>query len=42
VWDHPRLRKMFDTTLARHQLWSMMDARLAQTATASRARAASG
>jgi GT2 family glycosyltransferase len=25
-WDHPRLRKLFDTTLANHQLWSMLDA----------------
>lgn len=30
-WDHPRLRKLFDDTLVRHQLWSMQDA-LAQDA----------
>lgn len=25
-WDHPRLRKLYDTTLARHQLWTLLDA----------------
>jgi len=29
-WDHQRLRRLYDMTLARHQLWSMLDARAAQ------------
>lgn len=29
-WDHPRLRKLFDKTLAQHQLWSLMDTRAAE------------